>query len=132
MFLTTHLLLQDQGAQQGGGYTGIIMIVAMVAIFYFFMIRPQNKKQKQIKEARSRLEKGSKVVTAGGIYGRITKVSETTFMIEVAPGVELKIEKNSVYPLVDDNSSSNKDSANSKGKDKELSKEKVKETEAEE
>ena len=123
MFLTTHLLLQDQAQQGGGGYTGLIMILAMVVIFYFFMIRPQNKKQKQIKEARSRLEKGSKVVTAGGIYGRITKVSETTFMIEVAPGVEMKIEKNSVYPMVENNNAS-KD--NSKSDEKESSKEEKK------
>lgn len=109
MYSTTHLLLQAAGSQ-GGGYSGILMIVAMVVIFYFFMIRPQNKKQKQIKEARAKLEKGSKVVTAGGVYGRITKVSETTFMLEVAPGVEIKIEKNSVYPLVEDAPKSKKDS----------------------
>lgn len=87
----------------GGDFSMFFMIIAMVVIFYFFMIRPQNKKQKQIKEARAKLDKGSKVVTAGGIYGRITKVSETTFMIEVAPGTEIRVEKNSVYPLVEDN-----------------------------
>lgn len=107
MYNPTHLLLASNG---GGDFTGIFMIVAMVAIFYFFMIRPQSKKQKQIKEARSKLEKGSKIVTAGGIYGRITKVNETTFMVEIAPGVELKIEKNSVYPFVEDNGSAKKDS----------------------
>ena len=111
MYQTAHLLLD--APQGGGGYSGIFMIVAMVVIFYFFMIRPQNKKQKQIKEARSRLEKGSKVVTAGGVYGRITAVKETTFMVEIAPGVELKIEKNSVYPFVEDTSKkdSKKDSS---------------------
>lgn len=98
MYQTSYFLL----VTQGNDFSGIIMIVAMVVIFYFFMIRPQSKKQKQIKEAREKLEKGSKVVTAGGIYGRITKVAETTFMIEVAPGVEFKIEKNSVYPFVED------------------------------
>ena len=88
------ILLQ---AQQGGGYTGILMIVAMVAIFYFFMIRPQNKKQKEIKKAREAMQKGDAVVTAGGIYGRIKEVKETTFIIAIADGVNIKIEKSSVY-----------------------------------
>lgn len=112
MYLLTHLLLD--GGAQGGGYSGIFMIVAMVVIFYFFMIRPQQKKQKQIKEARSKLEKGSKVVTAGGIYGRITKVNETTYNIQIADGVEIKIEKNSVYPLMDGNAANNSKNANAK------------------
>ena len=83
---------------QGGGYTGIIMIVAMVAIFYFFMIRPQNKKQKEIKKAREALGVGDRVVTAGGIYGKIKEVSDTTFIVEIASGVSIKIKKTSVYP----------------------------------
>ena len=83
---------------QGGGSTGIIMIVAMVAIFYFFMIRPQNKKQKEIKKAREALGVGDRVVTAGGIYGKIKEVSDTTFIVEIASGVSIKIEKTSVYP----------------------------------
>ncbi|MBD5232497.1 MAG: preprotein translocase subunit YajC [Muribaculaceae bacterium] len=86
-----------QQAQQGGGYTGILMIVAMVVIFYFFMIRPQNKKQKEIKKAREAMQKGDAVVTAGGIYGRIKEVKETTFIITIADGVNIKIEKTSVY-----------------------------------
>lgn len=89
------ILLQDQAA--GGGYTGIIMIVAMVVIFYFFMIRPQNKKQKEIRKAREAMQKGDKVITAGGVYGRIKEVNETTFMVEIAPNVVIKIEKTSVY-----------------------------------
>lgn len=91
--LSTILLQQ----QQGGGYTDILMIVAMVAIFYFFMIRPQNKKQKEIKKARESMQKGDAVVTAGGIYGRIKEVKETTFIITIADGVNIKIEKTSVY-----------------------------------
>lgn len=98
------ILLQDQAAAAGGqGYTGIIMIVAMVAIFYFFMIRPQNKKQKEIKKAREALSTGDRVVTAGGIYGRIKEVGETTFLLEIASGVNIKIEKTSVYPAPDAN-----------------------------
>ena len=63
------MLLQAQG--QGGGLSGIIMIVAMIVIFYFFMIRPQSKKQKEIKKAREAMQNGDKVITAGGIHGKI-------------------------------------------------------------
>lgn len=84
-------------ANAGGDYTGILMIVAMIAIFYFFMIRPQNKKQKEIKKARETMQKGDAVVTAGGIYGRIKEVKDTTFIITIAEGVNIKIEKTSVY-----------------------------------
>lgn len=85
--------------QQGGisDYAGIIMILAMVVIFYFFMIRPQSKKQKEIRKAREAMAVGDKVITAGGIYGKIREVKETTFMIEIAPNVTIKIEKTSVY-----------------------------------
>lgn len=89
------ILLQAQ--QGGGGYTGILMIVAMIAIFYFLMIRPQNKKQKEIKKAREAMTKGDRVVTAGGIYGTIKEVKDTTFIITIAEGVNIKIEKTSVY-----------------------------------
>lgn len=83
--------------QQGGGYTGILMIVAMIVIFYFFMIRPQSKKQKEIRKAREAMTVGDKVITAGGIYGKIREVKDTTFMLEIAPNVVIKIEKTSVY-----------------------------------
>lgn len=88
------ILLQSQAQ---GNYTGILMIVAMIAIFYFFMIRPQNKKQKEIRKAREAMQKGDKIVTAGGIYGRIKEVKATTFIISIAEGVNIEIEKTSVY-----------------------------------
>ncbi|MBD5311689.1 MAG: preprotein translocase subunit YajC [Muribaculaceae bacterium] len=91
------ILLQ---AQSGGGFSGIIMIVLMIAIFYFFMIRPQNKKQKEIKKAREALSNGDRVVTAGGIHGKIREVSDAYFVIEIAPNVSIKVDKNSVYPAV--------------------------------
>jgi preprotein translocase subunit YajC len=96
--LNLHLLL-DQAAGGGSPYSGLIMILAMVVVFYFFIIRPQSKRQKTIKRQREALTKGDKVVTAGGIHGRIKEVEETAFLIEVASGVCLKVDKNSVYPL---------------------------------
>lgn len=96
MTLTT-ILLADQ---QGGGLSGMLMIVAMIVIFYFFMIRPQSKKQKELKKAREALTKGSKVVTAGGIYGKINSINEqdNTLMIEIAPNVQIKVGRDSIYP----------------------------------
>lgn len=61
--LNSIFLLEAQA--QGGGLSGMIMIVAMIAIFYFFMIRPQSKKQKEIKKAREAMQSGDKVITAG-------------------------------------------------------------------
>ena len=95
--LNSMILLQDQ--PQGGGLSGIIMIVAMIAIFYFFMIRPQSKKQKEIKKAREAMQKGDKVVTAGGIHGKIREINDDTMVVEIAPEVSIKVDKASVYPM---------------------------------
>lgn len=75
----------------------IIMMVAIFAVFYFFMIRPQQKKQKDLQKSREAMKSGDKVVTAGGLHGRIKEVGDTWFLVEVADGVRIKIEKSSVY-----------------------------------
>lgn len=90
------ILLQSESA--GGGFSGMIMIIAMIVIFYFFMIRPQSKKQKEIKKAREAMQKGDSVVTAGGIHGKIKEINDNTILMEVAPGVSLKVDKASVFP----------------------------------
>lgn len=89
------ILLQ---AGDNAGLMNILMIVAIIVIFYFFMIRPQQKKQKEIKKFRDGLTVGSNVVTAGGIYGKIRKVRETTFDLEIARDTVITIDKGSVYP----------------------------------
>ncbi len=86
----------------GGSYMSILMIVAMIAIFYFFMIRPQQKRQKDIQKAREAMKVGDKVVTAGGIHGRIKEVSEHSMLIEVADSVRLRVDKASVYASPED------------------------------
>ena len=93
------ILLQ---AQQGGGFGGLIMIVAMIAIFYFFMIRPQQKKQKEIQKAREALKAGDKVITAGGIYGKIKEIGDTYMLIEISDGVRIRVDKTSVFASVAD------------------------------
>lgn len=88
-------------AQSGTGMSSLIMIVAMIAIFYFFMIRPQNKRQKKIREEREKLDKGSRVITSGGIYGKVREKRDTTFVVEIADGVKITVDKNSVYAASD-------------------------------
>jgi len=85
-----------------GQYSTIIMIVAMIAIMYFLMIRPQQKKQKEIQKARSAMKNGDKVITAGGIHGKIKEISEATLLIEVADGIRIRVEKSSVYASPED------------------------------
>lgn len=93
--LNTILLQAQGGAAQWGN---ILMIVALIAIFWLFMIRPQQKRQKEIKNFREGLKNGDRIVTAGGIYGKITAVNDTNFTVEIATGVRITVDKGSVYP----------------------------------
>ncbi len=72
------------------------------AIFYFFMIRPQQKKQKEIQKAREALKTGDKVITAGGIYGKIKEIGDTYMLIEVADGVRIRVDKTSIFASAED------------------------------
>ena len=96
MSLLTILLQAAGGSQQ---WSGILMMVVIVAIFYFFMIRPQQKKQKEIQKAR---EAGDKVITAGGIYGKINDIGDTYMLIEISDGVRIRVDKTSVFASAED------------------------------
>ena len=87
---------QAQAQPAGSGWTFWIMILAMIAIMYFFMWRPESKRRKQMEDFRKGLKKGDKVITAGGIYGTIKEVNETSLLIEVDSNVTLRIDKNMV------------------------------------
>ena len=88
---------------QSGGMGSILMIVALIAIFYFFMIRPQSKKQKEVKKFREGLKSGDKVTTAGGIHGRIREVKKNgTVLLEIADGVRIIIDATMIYPTMQD------------------------------
>ena len=89
-----NVMLQAQG---GADYSFLIMMVAIFAIMYFFMIRPQNKKQKEIANFRKNLEGGQSVITAGGIYGKIKEIEDNAVIVEIASGVKIKVDKNSIY-----------------------------------
>lgn len=98
--IQTFIALQSAESQSGGaGAINLILIVGLVAVFYLFMIRPQQKRQKEIQKFRNSLEKGSKVLTAGGIHGRIVSVKDKSFVIEIAKDVNITVDANSVYPV---------------------------------
>lgn len=80
----------------GGGWSFWLMIIAMIAIMYFFMWRPESKRRKQMEAFRKGLKKGDKIITAGGIYGTIKEVHETSLLVEVDSNVTLRIDKNMV------------------------------------
>ena len=88
-----------QAAQGDGGMGMILMLVAMFAIMYFFMIRPQQKKQKEIQKFRNNIEKGQNVITAGGVYGTVRDIDEANniLILEVASGVRIRVDRNSVF-----------------------------------
>ena len=90
------ILLQAQGNSTMSFW---IMIIAMIAIMYFFMIRPQQKRQKEIQKFRNELAVGQEVITSGGIYGKISHIDEATntVTLEIATGVKVKIDKGSIF-----------------------------------
>ena len=80
----------------GSGWSTYALFGAMFLVFYFFMIRPQNKKRKKLEEMRNNLKKGDNIQTIGGIHGKVAEVKDTTVTIQVEGGVKLKIEKSAV------------------------------------
>jgi preprotein translocase subunit YajC len=84
-----------------GGANQLVMIVLMIGVFYFFMIRPQMKKQKELKKFREGLKAGDKVVTIGGIHGKILEISEGTVLIQ-SEGTKLRLEKSAVSSAMED------------------------------
>lgn len=89
----TGILLQAGGQSS---WMNMGMMVLIIVVFYFFMIRPQMKKAKDQKKFREAIKVGDKIVTIGGIHGKIAEIGESTFIITVEAGVKLKIEKNAV------------------------------------
>lgn len=93
--LSIFLMMDPQG--KGSSTSTFIMMGLMIAVFYFFMIRPQAKKAKQQKNFVNNLQKGDKIVTIAGIHGTVNKVNDdSTLMLEVSPGSYIKIERSSI------------------------------------
>ena len=95
----TNIFLAAQAAQGGGGMSMILMMVAIFAIMYFFMIRPQQKRQKEIQKFQNELTEGTAVVTGGGIYGTVKKIDlvKNTVDVKIAHDVVITVDKGSVF-----------------------------------
>ena len=89
--------LQAQGGQQGGGgLTMLLMLALIFVVMWLFMLRPQQKRQKELNNFRDNLKKGDKVVTVGGIYGTILEVNDNKVMLEIDKDVKIKVDKASL------------------------------------
>ena len=88
------------GAQQGAGWEGLIFPIGLVIILYFFMIRPQVKRQKEHKALVDSLKKGDEVQTMGGMMGTITDIGDNFCKLEIAEGVEIKVRRSSVEAVM--------------------------------
>jgi preprotein translocase subunit YajC len=88
------------GTSGDAGFIGLLPIILMFVLLYFLMIRPQMKRQKEQRQMVESLQKGDEVVTAGGVIGRITKISEHYMTLEIAPNTEINVQRTSVQTLL--------------------------------
>lgn len=94
--VTNAFAMAGEATQGQNPFGGIIMLVIMFAIFYFLLIRPQQKRAKQHKELLDQLQVGDQVVSAGGIHGKVVQLYEKTVTLEVASGVKMKFNRSSI------------------------------------
>ena len=87
------------GGEGAGGFTGFIPLILMFVIFYFLLIRPQQKRTKEHRQMISNLKKGDRIVTSGGIHGRITGMDDATLTVEIADKVRVKVARGNVSSL---------------------------------
>ena len=90
------LSMPPQAAEATNPLMTLLFFLAIIVIFYFFMIRPQMKRQKELRKYRESLKKGDKVITTGGIYGRVIEVKDAYVTVEIAKEVEIKIDKSAI------------------------------------
>ena len=95
------ILLQAAGQNGGSPFSSVIMVVAIGLILWLFMIRPQQKRQKELQKKRDALGINDRIVTSGGLYGVIKDVKQTEFVVEIADGVRVRVDKGSVVPAGD-------------------------------
>lgn len=90
------LSMMPQGEEGGNPMQMLLFMGIIVVVFYFFMIRPQMKKRKEVQKFRSEMQKGDKIMTIGGIHGKVNAIKEDSVIIEVENGVLLRIDKNAI------------------------------------
>ncbi|BBO72739.1 hypothetical protein DSCW_01560 [Desulfosarcina widdelii] len=97
---------QGGAAAQGGsgGFASFIPLILMFVIFYFLLIRPQQKKTKEHKQMIENLKTGDRIITSGGLHGRVTGVSESTLTVEIAEKVRVKVNRGSVSGIMQSSS----------------------------
>jgi len=83
-------------------FSMFLPMILIIVVFYFFMIRPQMKRQKELQKFRSALQKGDKVLTTGGLYGKIEEIKDNIIMLEIAPGIKVKVDKSVVLKDITD------------------------------
>jgi preprotein translocase subunit YajC len=96
MFIGTLMAAEPAADLGGSGMSSIIMMVLFAVVFYFLLIRPQSKRQKEQKNMLEAIQKGDEVVTSGGILGKVNKVSDNFIVLNVGNNVEMKFQKHSV------------------------------------
>ena len=96
------ILMTQPAGQEGNPLMSMLPLLLIVVVFYFFMIRPQMKRQKETRKFRESLAKGDKVVTTGGIYGKVIQVKETTIILEIAKDVQITVDKNGIIKDMSD------------------------------
>ncbi|WP_321374633.1 preprotein translocase subunit YajC [uncultured Draconibacterium sp.] len=96
------LMMQPQEGAESNPLMSFLPLLLIIVVFYFFMIRPQVKRQKETRKFRESLQKGDKVVTTGGIYGKIAKIEETAIHLEIAKDVVIKVDKNGIVKDMSD------------------------------
>lgn len=96
------IAMAPQGGEGGGGslISTLIMFGAIFAIFYFMIIRPQQKRAKEREKLLSNIEKGDKVVTSGGVHATIVGIEDKTVLIEIAPNVKIKVERSAIGSVI--------------------------------
>jgi preprotein translocase subunit YajC len=88
--------MAPQQGTDANPFTAFLPLILIMVIFYFFMIRPQVKRQKELKKFRESLAKGDKVVTTGGIYGKVVEIKDTYILLQVDDNVKIRVDKNAV------------------------------------
>ncbi len=96
------LMAQPAEGAQANPLMSFLPLVLIIVVFYFFMIRPQMKRQKELRKFRESIQKGDSVVTTGGIYGKVAEIKETTILLQVDEGVKLKVDKSAVVKDMND------------------------------
>jgi len=91
-----YILMMTPASEDQNPIMTFLPLILIILVFYFFMIRPQMKKQKDLRSFRESVKKGDKVITTGGIYGKITDIKENVIVVDVGDNVRLKIDKSAI------------------------------------